>query len=281
MHGMGASLVERQYWEAVKHGLPEPTPARRFATRLLGPRLVELLARRHADEHLYGTVLAQHLPARPDWRVLEIGSAPGVRLLWLHRQFGYQPYGVEYTAAGAATNRTILAGHGFPANHVIEADFFAPELQQRHREAFDVVCSFGFLEHFSDPAEVVRRHAELVRPGGWLAIVIPNLRGLNKLLAEFFNRDVIALHNLAIMQRDAFARLFARRELETRFCDYVGLFNFETQNTDPSSWKRHLLHLAKLAETPLQVAATLLLRQHNPQHAWYSPYLAYVGEKRR
>jgi 2-polyprenyl-3-methyl-5-hydroxy-6-metoxy-1,4-benzoquinol methylase len=44
------------------------------------------------------------------------------------------------------------------------------------REAFDVVLSGGFIEHFTDVAAIVQKHLQLLKPGGRLVVMIPNLK---------------------------------------------------------------------------------------------------------
>src|SRR4051812_15040045 len=235
-----SNLTQQSYWEDVHR---EHVGVRSMLSRLISPRAAEFLLRRHTDDVIYKTAVGPHLPPRRDWRLLEVGSAPGDRLLFLHERFGYEPWGVEYTEAGVEANRALFKRHGHDPDHVIHADFFDPHFQHEHRGAFDVVFSHGFIEHFDDPASVVRQHLDLVKPGGRLVVHIPNLSGLNAVLTRFFNPRLLDYHNLTIMKRHAFARLFELPGLYTRFCDYVGIFTFNLQAPEPDSWKSRV-HLA-------------------------------------
>jgi SAM-dependent methyltransferase len=170
-------------------------------------------------------LLKAHLPVRPDWSVIEIGSAPGRNLVDLHHSFGYQPYGVEYSHAGVILTRETFRKHGFDVAHVIEADFFDQEFQNRFRSSFDVAYSEGFIEHFDPPDEVVRLHVNLLRPGGFLVCTIPNLRGVCYPFLRLCASDHLRAHNCAIMRKREFRHLFEPLGLQVRFCGYVGGFD--------------------------------------------------------
>lgn len=265
-------LTDRRYWEVVHSGSPAPKRSRGW--------LSEFLAGEGYRGYLFHEVLlAPYLPVRSDWKLVEIGSAPGHTLLGLHYRFGYDPFGVEYTPNGVEINRRAFTEAGLDPAQVIHADFFADEFQQRYREGFDVVFSNGFIEHFTDVKQVVRQHVNLLRPGGRLVIVIPNLRGLNWALTSFFHREVLAVHNLTIMDQSVFEGLFDGMGLRQLSCGYLGIFTCKLQNTAPNSWKRYLLALACRLELPFEVMFRLVFRRWHPRAWWCSPYLVYVGEK--
>jgi len=43
---------------------------------------------------------------------------------------------------------------------------------------FDIVFSFGLIEHFDNPEKVLENHVELLKPGGLLICIVPNVCGL-------------------------------------------------------------------------------------------------------
>ena len=148
-------------------------------------------------EYLIRKVLIEpHLPRRTDWKLVEVGSAPGLRLVEMNRRLGYIPYGVEYSAPGVEINRQTFAANGLDPALVIHADFFSYEFQEKFHEYFDVVTSYGFIEHFSDAAVVVRKHVDLLKKGGRLLVVIPNLRSVRLLVTRFLSPEVVGQHNL-------------------------------------------------------------------------------------
>jgi len=64
---------------------------------------------------------------------------------------------------------------------------------------YDLVCSFGLIEHFLDIKEILNAHLKYMKPDAMLLIALPNFRGVNGLLQKFFDPAVLAIHNLEIM----------------------------------------------------------------------------------
>lgn len=277
-------LTTNTYWNSLYSIHPTKSASQPFTHKLtrclLGSRMTEFLVQGGYSRYLlFDGLFARHLPKGGSRKVVEIGSAPGKFLLRFHQKFGYEPFGVEYTADGVQLNKRLFAAAGLNPDNVWHEDAGDPEFLARNRESFDVVYSFGLIEHFSDPKEMIRNHVELLAPGGHLVIVIPNLRGVNLALTRFFHRDLIALHNLEIMSKKAFRSLFSDLSLLESFCGYAGLFTLGLQNTKQNSWKRRVLRMARIGELPFELLQWLLLRRNLVTNWLTSPYLVYVGQK--
>ena len=237
--------------------------------------------RSYNDHLLWRVVYDRYLVPLSGKSVIEIGSAPGTHLIQLHETFGLVPYGVEYSESGAALNRLLFQRHGVPADHVIEADFFSPDFHAAHSEGFDVVISRGFIEHFTDVRDVVGRHLSVLRAGGLLIVSIPRLTGLNHLLSRFFHREIIASHNLDIMDRAAFTSLFYHPALEPLHCDYFGAFSFHIFNTRQRCGARYLaLRACRAAQRGLDAVYRLAFGDRGVASHAFSPNLLFVGRKR-
>jgi len=212
--------------------------------------------------------------------VLELGSAPGTYLVELHRQFGVNPWGVDYSAVGAAMNRRTFQAAGLNPSQVIEADIFAPAFQNRYAERFDVVLSRGFLEHFTDPERAVAAHCRLLRRGGHLVVQIPNYRGGNYALKRLFCPGNLAAHNRKIMRLVRFRQLFQRPDLHALFCGYLGTCHLNLCQPEPGrAWLRPLYELLSATQVLLNGPLCWTFGAAGPESAWISPYLAFAGRK--
>jgi len=129
----------------------------------------------------------------PGASVLEIGAGNSEWLVHLARTFpSSQFFGLDYSAAGCERLHAKLLRSGVDAK-VINADAFAPPVDLLG--AFDVVVSFGVVEHFDDLPSVVSSFVRYLKPGGTMFTLIPNLAGLIGWLAKRLNRTVYAMHN--------------------------------------------------------------------------------------
>lgn len=211
-------------------------------------------------------------------KVCEIGCAPGHKLVDFARRYGYQPYGVEYTAVGVQTARETFIKHHFPTENIFFNDFFDAHFQHTHHNEFDVVMSFGFIEHFNDPRPVIKAHLTLLKPGGLLLIMIPNLKGIYYPLLRLLAPDRLAIHNLAIMNKNIFIKLFHGLDAQELFCDYYGLLNFGLLQAR-GSWRQALLKM--LWRIQLLCNPFLSFVRHpRLENAITSPYVLYIGRKK-
>lgn len=143
----------------------------------------------------------RYIPRRAS--VLEIGCAPGIWLAWLAQTLDVRASGIDYSVRGVESARKLFASLSLTADLRYEDVFstsFAPA-------SFDVVYSIGVIEHFDDPAPLVRLHANLIKPGGRVLITIPRFRGVYEFLRRHCDPDSALTHNLKIMDADALCRL--------------------------------------------------------------------------
>lgn len=279
-------LTTRKYWETLYEkaagparrptgaGLKKwvPAPLRRLRKRL---------QQRHWSRLLAEVLLRPHLEGRNGLRGLEIGSAPGHRSLALWRRFGIQPFGLEYTAEGARAQRALYRASGLPEELVVQGDFFDDAWRAQQAGTFDLVASYGFIEHFERPEEVARKHLELVRPGGLLVITVPNLNPgtFYGRLVRRFNPAVYAMHNVQTCTRDSFGRIFAGEGCEILHCGPLGGCDVEF---DPDGrWtSRAVARLLRLANPVVNAWNNVFIGLRLREFPRSSSVLALVARKR-
>jgi SAM-dependent methyltransferase len=131
----------------------------------------------------------------PGSRVLEVGCAPGKFLLWCALAKQAHACGVEYAENSHNATVQLFTQANTPAD-IRNEDFmqtsFAPG-------SFDTVYSFGVVEHFDDPRPMVKKHYEMLRPGGTAIITVPHYGAGYGWLAQRMNREVYEIHNVTIM----------------------------------------------------------------------------------
>ena len=113
-------------------------------------------------------------------RVLEIGGGGSRVLPYLGLKFGFELCGTDFSLSGCRLLHANLALVGIPGSVVCE-DLFQSSLRG---ESFDLVYSSGLIEHFEDTVAVVREHLRLVKRGGRLVLIVPNLLGLQGKLID-------------------------------------------------------------------------------------------------
>jgi SAM-dependent methyltransferase len=129
-------------------------------------------------------------------RVLELGCAPGKLLAWVAAELHADVAGLDSSAHGIGWSRQLFRRLGLHAD-LRHEDALVTTFDH---DRFDLVCSWGLIEHFADPRPLVRLHVECACPGGRALIGIPNYGGIYGQLQAWCDRDNLLLHNLAIMQ---------------------------------------------------------------------------------
>ncbi len=138
------------------------------------------------------------LPGQRTADVLELGCAPGRMLERLHTVGPqHRLYGIDYSKVGIEKARQFLRDSGVEAT-IHEADIRIFELPVR----VDLAVSFGLIEHFEDPVPILKDHARFCRPGGHVALTVPNFKTpVNKLLMRLFDRPAVDAHYLHVMNQ--------------------------------------------------------------------------------
>ena len=106
----------------------------------------------------------------PGGRAIEVGAGSGRLLIRLGRERPYQLVAVDYAPYAVRAVRENLRRSGQRGDAL-----FGDALALPFADAsFDVVLSGGLLEHFREPAAVLREMARLLRPGGlFYADIVP------------------------------------------------------------------------------------------------------------
>lgn len=225
-----AHLTDEEFWD------------QRWATTTL-PALVDEGVR---WQLAMADVCRRFLKTDPSRHIFEVGCAPGRWLVWFNKTFGYTAFGCDISRRAAETTRSNFKMNGVPGE-IYTADITSGTDLPPH--LYDVVVSFGVIEHFADPAAIVQRHVELLKPGGTLILNVPNLAGrINHwLLRAARMQSLIDVHNLTMMNKATFQSFAEQLDLEVCYLDYVGGFDpglMVYNHSYTSTWKRPLVFFA-------------------------------------
>jgi 2-polyprenyl-3-methyl-5-hydroxy-6-metoxy-1,4-benzoquinol methylase len=236
----------------------------------------------YVNRRLHQDVLAP-LFAVPDAgrrSLLEVGCANSAWLPYFATQFGWKVHGLDYSETGCLQARRVLERAGVEGT-VTHGNAFAPPAALK--EAFDAVVSFGVVEHFADTPEVVRAFARLLRPGGTIVTVVPNMVGSVGLLQKVLNRSVYDRH--VPLDTAALRRAHELSGLRVHACRYFLSTSYSVANVhglDPSLWStraknflRVNLGRASKAVWALEQAAHVEL----PAVRMLAPYVVCVARK--
>lgn len=198
---------------------------------------------------------------------IEVGCFPG-GILSCFGELGYELHGIDLTPRIEQELPAWLKSKGYSVGTFLQKDFtlFNPKTE------YDIVASFGFIEHFSDWQAILLKHASLVRKGGILVIETPNFRGaVQRLLHFLFDKKNYERHNIDSMKPHQWEKTTKNLGFEIVFSGYFGNFLFWADN-DNQNWGQKLI-------INLIQSATKRILKKLPNSTYYSPFCGLICRK--
>lgn len=184
-------------------------------------------------EHL--DLMIRYLDAPPanQHRLLDVGCGDGEALDIL-RRLGWQTTGVEVDGKAVASARA--RGLDVRQGHLQDAGFA--------EHSFDVTTSSHVIEHVHDPLEFLREQRRILKPGGRLIAVTPNVEGP---MHKTWGKHWLGLdppRHLALFTRSSLRRLasaagFSRIQIVTTARAVALVQITSTKMRDEGTW-RHM-----------------------------------------
>ena len=194
--------------------------------------------------------IERFLPARSG-NCFEAGCFPG-RYLSVLGERGWVLNGIDLTPRVDTDLVAWLQTCGYALGSIRRGDFLAPEPALG---TYDLVCSFGFIEHFEEVEEVLRRHARLVAPGGLLMVSAPNFSGFwQKTLHRLLDRVNFERHRVRSIDPARWAACVRQLGFEVVFSGRFGRFDFWVEAQPRSRFQELVVSLLERAKPSLALA---------------------------
>jgi len=205
--------------------------------------------------------------------VLELGCAPGFLGAILFEGTEWQPFGIDY-AEDAEAYRLSFEQIGKSAT-LYQGDLFDIDLGRQ----FDVVCSFGLIEHFrgAELDQVLAIHHKYVRPGGYVVVLLPNFTGVHYAWHYLFDRPNLDTHNVDSMNLGTF-RIFDDLGYSTLFMDFHGQLRVWGNSSWVGNWftGKAVAALSHLVSKSSRLLGRMGVRLTGRS---LSPYILYIGQR--
>lgn len=248
-------LTDEQLWDTVWEGYALPQVIKSAVNPGYIDRLDELFHR--------------YLPVDNKLSMIELGCAPGRWLHYFANEFQYKANGLESSQYGIEITKKNLNLLGVNVA-LDQADLltYSPDRQ------FDVVFSFGLVEHFSPPFEAIQKHLELAKSGGLVVIGVPNLKkAIYGFCQKIIEPQILKAHvNISPEElRDAL-----HDSIDIYFCDYVGVLNFFLLYI-PASKRLAYKAVFWVQVTTDKIVKALRIKRES---RFFSPYIFIIGRKK-
>jgi SAM-dependent methyltransferase len=213
-------------------------------------------------------LLRKYLPKGEKYKFIELGATPGNNLVYFAKTFSYHVTGLDY--AGVDLTRQFLDKQNIKNYSLIGEDMF----KWNGQESYDVVFSTGVVEHFDPVNTVFDIHKNACKRDGYVVICIPNMRYVNKFIANLFNPGLPDSHNLKMMNPKILKAQF-ERHYEVLYCNY---YKTSLLNIDPNyDYLGNNFFLKKIHRLLRRISSTL--RIDNIPNRFFSPNIVIIAQK--
>jgi 2-polyprenyl-3-methyl-5-hydroxy-6-metoxy-1,4-benzoquinol methylase len=229
----------------------------------------------HYNNFRFDSFFKKVLPKGP-LRFLEVGCGASAWLVYFAKEFGYRVEGLDYSELGCK-----LARENLRLNHVdgkISCRDIS-SLDAREMGTFDLIFSYGVVEHFEDPAKILSILTQLLAPGGRMIVVVPNLKGIYGSLQRWWSEPVYRIHKI-ITAAELKSDLIACG-CHSVTAEYFGTFFLHVVNwSAPASGGTFRRVLPQIAGRFDRYVSGALRKLHiEIESQSFSPYLVAVGAK--
>lgn len=151
----------------------------------------------------------------------EIGCYPGKFLVLLGNR-GYELNGIDLSEK-TTVMADWLTSKGFKIGGLEKGDFLVHKLDKQ----YNLVCSFGFIEHFNNWHDMIDSQLAMTTSEGLCVIEVPNLNSpLYRLLYGIFEPDILKSHKSDAMSLKNITNYINKLNHDIKTADYVGNFYF-------------------------------------------------------
>jgi 2-polyprenyl-3-methyl-5-hydroxy-6-metoxy-1,4-benzoquinol methylase len=212
----------------------------------------------------------------------EVGCGSSGWLPYFAQRYGLRVSGIDYSAVGCRLAEENLRLLNIPFGEIICKDLF--EKNCTDGKAYDIVFSYGVIEHFDHPEDIIRIFSSFLNPGGLIITLVPNLNGLMGRMSRRYIPDIYKIHK--VMSREQLRQFHEVNSLKPLKAGYAGTF---TLSVMPLVHSKHWLlrQDTRLGRIGMGLFSFInkacsklftLLRINWPSKT-FSPYIICIAEK--
>ena len=214
--------------------------------------------------YVFGDLLAALIKKNNIKNAIELGGFPGYYAIYLKKYQNLDTTLLDYYVHRGLV-KELLEKNGLKEGdiNIIETDLFTYEPEKK----YDMVLSFGLIEHFADTKAIIKTHLNLLNPGGTLFVTLPNFTGVNGWVQRTFDPDNYSKHNIASMNLKMLREVYAELGLTEIDVHYHGRFTVWLENRETTSaW-------AKLVTKVIWIVGKTIVKIIPFESRLLSPYI--------
>jgi len=178
-------------------------------------------------DYYFGDMMGKLIAEKGIKNAIELGGFPGYYATYLKKYQHLETTLFDYYIHKPIIDELLTFNGLKPGDvQIIESDLFTYQPEK----LYDMVTSFGLIEHFSDTKDIINRHLNFLKPGGVLFITLPNFKGVNGWVQRKFDRANYDKHFIESMDLPRLNRICEELGLKEVESTYHGRFSVWLEN---------------------------------------------------
>ena len=231
--------------------------------------------KRSGYEFLFSELVDRYVDWNKIKNYMEIGGAPGTIMSYMFHAHRLDVSTVDFCNPKILSE---LLDRNKIKDYKIYNENFVDFDTEPHLKKYDMVASWGIVEHFSleESYNFIQKHKAMVSGNGYLIIELPNIRGFNWLLYRLMNNDLLKIHNLKTMDL-SFLRQAIKgdKEFKILYGNYY-LTSFLEYSSANEFFERH--KVIKLIFGFFK-SIFAVLHLNNIPNRLFSPYIVFIAQR--
>jgi len=220
--------------------------------------------------YVFGGILAKLIAEKNIKNAIELGGFPGYYATYLKKYQKLDTTLFDYYIHQELINQLLEKNDLKPGDiNIIEADLF----NYQPEKLYDMVLSFGLIEHFNDTKAIIETHLQFLKPGGVLFITLPNFKSVNGWVQRNFDKENYDKHNINSMDLQLLKDSCKQLGLKDVEAYYHGRFTVWLENKSEQS------KVAKAIVKAIWVAGKIATRIVPVESKSLSPYIVLKAVK--
>ncbi|MFD2148211.1 class I SAM-dependent methyltransferase [Mucilaginibacter antarcticus] len=183
-------------------------------------------------DYIFGDILGKLKSEKNAKNAIELGGFPGYYAVYLKKYENMDTTLFDYFIHRDLINQLLVANGLKDGDiNIIEADLFTYQPEKQ----YDVVTSFGLIEHFKDTKAIIETHLPFLNEDGVLFITLPNFKSINGWVQRKFDIENYNKHYIECMDPALLARIFKDLGLKQVESYYYGKFSMWLENKSTQS----------------------------------------------
>ena len=214
--------------------------------------------------YVFGDLIGKIIADTKAQTAIELGGFPGYYAIYLKKYKGLSTTLLDYFIHPELVNKLLSTNELKEGDiDIIEADLF----NYVPAEKYDMVLSFGLIEHFNDTQFIIGEHLKFLKPGGTLFITLPNFKSVNGWVQRKFDKDNYHKHNISSMDPALLKSSCQALALKNIEVYYHGRFSVWLEN------KSEQTAIAKLLMKTIWLTGKIATRIIPVESKLLSPYI--------